>query len=321
MTPEEGKTYLARLDIFRINLFWLFYCRNLTYNKLSERINNEEIPWGNISAERMPPNYLRTTYMPKIRLALGIQSNDPKDREVRIGNFCDLITQLCESGEIELDNENEIIIKLEIDRSVWSRIKRFIRKHVLLVVSVFVLIVLLLLYFSNTTSIQNLLPCTAGDLSSEIFPGLNNSELFIGPPERKINAEEYFSCEVTTIPDTQTKAIKFTYDDLKTPNKYAYFGVGPLNGFDATLFNSICIRAFSEDFNQGIWLDIKDEAGEEGRELITFEESDNEELVCVELERYANRNVNLEQLDNVNISFNNKSGTSEIWLIKIFFRE
>lgn len=286
MTPKEARFYLAQLNLFEINLFWLHYCEGVRYKDLEKRISQIPIPPENgfKSYSYIDDEMLRVRYMPDIRLKLGLNRKFEHINIRQEAKFiCKTILELEKSHEVEIDRDKKVITKTNISQNLFPRNKKI-----------------------NST---------------EFFPQFIRFNTFIGAADPLENID-YFSCEVLNLPNAQKKAIKFIFQKSEIYNNFGYFGIGPLFGFDASLYKSICLSVYCETQKQNFWLNIKDLDGREGRELIPININLEEEPICISLDTYIeNHHVNISQLENINIGFDNISGSSEIWLVKLLLQK
>ena len=254
--------------------------------------NNKPIAVGTLKA-----------YMQKLYDKLGIESRDRMGLE---REYCPLI----ESGDA---------MRWEAEKS-WLTKNRMFLFTVALVGSIFVI----LAFVVGQTLSDEPLPCENLEIAREVFPQLAG-ELPLEPFSNK-ESSRVFICEgVRDLVHNATVSVHLSYEDGGVSTQYGYFGISGFNGFDVSAYNEFCLQAYAKEPRQGFWVNLKDVSSPPGfdtRIPVVVPATFSWMEICVELQEYRDRNegLDLSQLENVNLGFDNRTGTAEVWISGFEFR-
>jgi hypothetical protein len=100
---------------------------------------------------------------------------------------------------------------------------------------------------------------------------------------------------------------------------FGWWGIATPNGYDAASYDQICLWAYAEEPFQSFRFKMKDTAGHEEGPIITLEQTNEWEEVCVDITEFAELGINVASLDNINLGFETPTGSAEIWLADFKF--
>ena len=258
---------------------------------LIRKRNNKPIAIGTLKA-----------YMQKLYDKLGIESRDRMGLE---REYCPLI-------------EASDAIQWEAKKS-WLTHKGNLLIGIL-VVSFFVILVIVI----GRTLREEPLPCEKLEIAQGIFPQLAGTL----PLEPFSNRESSrgFVCEgVRDLVYNATLSVHLSFEDRDSSTQYGYFGIGGFHGFDVSSYDKFCFQAYAKEPQQHFWVNLKDVPSPKGfdtRIHVEVPATFSWVEICVKLEEYRDRNeeLDLSQLENVNLGFDNRTGTAEVWISSFEFR-
>ena len=124
-----------------------------------------------------------------------------------------------------------------------------------------------------------------------------------------------FLCEgVRDIVHSDPVAVRIEYHIVRDTDGFGYFGIGTLGGYDATRFNQICLWAYATQPDQAFRLKVKDTRERERGVDVTVRGINEWSQICVDLDNFSNQGVDLSQLDNINLSFEEANGSATVWV-------
>jgi hypothetical protein len=139
--------------------------------------------------------------------------------------------------------------------------------------------------------------------------------------------ETNFLCEaVSDIVHNEPLAVhikyELTYNENNEPN-VGWWGIATPNGYDASEHSQICFWAYAEQPYQSFRLKMKDTSGRSENEKwvdIILDEANKWKEICTEVTRFSDQGINVESLENVNLGFQEPTGSAEIWVADFEFR-
>lgn len=165
------------------------------------------------------------------------------------------------------------------------------------------------------TSTPPPLECRHPELTAYVFPQLQDvpgQRAFYGPWEE---TEEVFECRgVYDTVRSEPVAVRIEYHVVRGSYRHGYFGIGTLGGYDATAFSQICLWAYAEQPDQAFRVKLKDTSEAEAGVNVTVREPNKWSQICVDLAEFSDQGVKLDQLDNVNLGFEEANGNATIWV-------
>ncbi len=116
------------------------------------------------------------------------------------------------------------------------------------------------------------------------------------------------------------------YDRFKSPplsvriefksvaGNFGGWGIGTLNGYDASKFSEICFQVYVEQPDQAFLFKIKDTKGKEPVFKEFAEKPNQWNLICHALSEFTAQGLDLSSLDNVNLGFGTETGDAILWV-------
>ena len=167
------------------------------------------------------------------------------------------------------------------------------------------------------TAFPEPIACNSPAVTKNLFPQLSDiSEQlsFYGPLE-----ESGYVCEaVYDIVHTQSLAIHITYKNIG--ENVGWWGIGTPNGYDAASYDRICFWAYAQQPNQAFRLKMKDTTGKENGVVTILEPANQWTEICTDLNKFADLGIKLNSLENINLGFEQPTGSAEIWVADFEFR-
>ena len=163
------------------------------------------------------------------------------------------------------------------------------------------------------------IPCENLELAQGIFPQLKDIVLLKPFSDREHSG--VFKCE--GVRDADSLSVHLSFEDTGEPEQYGFFGVVGFNGLDVSIYSELCVVARAEEDPRNFWLNMKDvtsSTGDDGRVFMKAPPTFGWEEMCVELKQYEDQGVDLSQLENISFGFDNRTGTSEIWIGSLEFK-
>lgn len=157
------------------------------------------------------------------------------------------------------------------------------------------------------------LTCRHPAITSYIFPQLEDvagQRAFYGPLEE---SEAIFLCQgVHDVVHSPPVAVHIEYN--MEEGKYGFFGIGTLNGYDASQFQQICFWAYTERPDQAFRLKMRDMSGTEQGGSVTVPVAGEWTQVCENMDTFTALGVDVSRLDNINLGFEEANGSARVWV-------
>ena len=167
------------------------------------------------------------------------------------------------------------------------------------------------------TAVPAAIACNSPAVTKNVFPQLAEVEKqisFYGPVD-----EPRYDCEaVYDIVHNQPLAVHLKYESAG--GNFGWWGIGTPNGYDVTGYDEICFWAYAQQPNQSFRLKMKDTSFKEDGLIIILEQANQWTQICTDLTEFADRGIKLDRLDNVNLGFEQPTGTAEIWVADFEFK-
>jgi hypothetical protein len=113
-------------------------------------------------------------------------------------------------------------------------------------------------------------------------------------------------------------AVHFRYQNVG-PN-FGWWGVATPNGYDASKHRQLCFWAYTQTPNQSFRFKVKDTTGAEKGIVTTIEKSNEWQEICADISDFAAMGLQMDRMDNVNLGFEQPTGSSEIWIADFEFK-
>jgi hypothetical protein len=167
------------------------------------------------------------------------------------------------------------------------------------------------------TAVPKAVACNLPAVTQNVFLQLANVEgqfPFYGPPD-----EPAYACEaVYDVVHNQPLAVHLKYENVGA--NFGWWGIATPNGYDATSHNEICFWAYARQPNQSFRLKIKDTARKEDGIIIILEPANQWTELCTDLTKFAGFGIRLDRLENVNLGFEQPTGSAEVWVADFEFK-
>jgi len=167
------------------------------------------------------------------------------------------------------------------------------------------------------TSVPEPIACTSPAVTKNLFPQLAEVDgqfSFYGPVE-----EPKYACEaVYDVVHNQPLAVHLKYENAGA--NFGWWGIGTPKGYDATSFREVCFWAYAQQPNQSFRLKMKDTSRKENGVIIILEPANQWTQICTELAKFADLGIKLNSLENVNLGFEQPTGTAEVWVADFEFK-
>ncbi len=167
------------------------------------------------------------------------------------------------------------------------------------------------------TAFPEPIACNSPAVTKNLFPQLSEVSgqmSFYGPLE-----ESGYVCEaVYDVVHTQSLAIHIAYENIG--ENVGWWGIGTPTGYDAASYGQICFWAYAQQPNQAFRLKMKDTAGKENGVVTILEPANQWAEICTDLNKFAELGIKLNSLENINLGFEQPTGSAEIWVADFEFR-
>jgi hypothetical protein len=167
------------------------------------------------------------------------------------------------------------------------------------------------------TTVPEPIACNSPAVSKNVFPQLAGEEgqtSFYGPVE-----EPLYACEaVYDLVHSQPLAVHLKYENAGA--NFGWWGIGTPNGYDATSFREICFWAYAHQPNQAFRLKMKDMASKEDGIILLLEPANQWTELCTDLAKFADLGIKVDRLMNVNLGFEQPTGSAEVWVADFEFK-
>jgi len=112
-------------------------------------------------------------------------------------------------------------------------------------------------------------------------------------------------------------AIHVKYENAGT--NFGWWGIATPNGYDASQYKQLCFWAYEQVPNQSFRFKMKDTTKQEKGIVTTLEKTNEWQQICADLADFSNLGVHVDKMDNVNLGFEQPTGSAEIWIADFQF--
>jgi hypothetical protein len=169
----------------------------------------------------------------------------------------------------------------------------------------------------TSTVVPESISCNSPAVTKNLFPQLADEDgqiSFYGPVD-----EPKYACEaVYDVVHNQPLAVHIKYENAGA--NFGWWGIGTPKGYDASSYNQICFWAYAQQPNQSFRLKMKDTSRKENGVIITLEPANQWTQICTDLTKLADLGIKLKSLENVNLGFEQPTGTAEVWVADFEFK-
>lgn len=164
--------------------------------------------------------------------------------------------------------------------------------------------------------------CNHPAVTANLFPqleGVNGQFPMYGP-----EGDPNILCQaVYDIVHTPGKmAVHFKYENVGTNFGWWGIAIKDPNSYDASQHSQVCFWVYAQQPNQSFHVKMKDKSEpkkEEGEVVIT-QATNKWEQICTDISRFAGKGIQVDKMDNVNLGFEQPTGSSEIWVADFEFK-
>ena len=113
-------------------------------------------------------------------------------------------------------------------------------------------------------------------------------------------------------------AVHVKYENAGT--NFGWWGVATPNGYDASQYKQLCFWAYAQAPNQSFRIKMKDTTKKE-KGVVTIIDWTNEwKQICTNLSEFSDQGIQPDRMDNVNLGFEQPTGSAEIWIADFEFK-
>jgi hypothetical protein len=173
---------------------------------------------------------------------------------------------------------------------------------------------------STATATPEPIACNFPPLTADVFPGLADVEgqyPIYGPVEGE-GAQDIFCEAVTDLVHDGPLAIHYRY--TKVDKNSGWFGIATPNGYDASQHEQLCFWAYAMQPRQTFRVKMKDTSLKEAGVVTTISRVNEWEEICTDISEFSALGINVQQMDNINLGFEDPLGSAEIWIADFEFR-
>jgi len=166
---------------------------------------------------------------------------------------------------------------------------------------------------SSPTSVPDPIACLHPSITGHVFQQLSaepNQVSFYGPLDQ---STDIFLCQgVYDVVYSTPVAVRIEYHSVES--LFGFWGIGTPEGFDASGFREICFWAYTEQPNQAFRLKFRDLLGVEKGVRIVVVEAGQWTQICKKLSEFVDQEVQLDRLENINLGFEEMTGSATVWV-------
>ena len=163
--------------------------------------------------------------------------------------------------------------------------------------------------------------CNHVSVTKNLFPQLAEEEgqfPMYGPVDDP--TEKYFLCEaVYDLVHEGQMAVHLKYENVGS--NVGWWGIATPNGYVASQHRQVCFWAYAQAPNQSFRVKMKDTTLKEEGFVETIEVPNQWERICTDISKFADEGILVDQMDNVNIGFEQPTDSAEIWVAEFEFVE
>jgi len=172
------------------------------------------------------------------------------------------------------------------------------------------------------TPIPEPIVCNSPAVTKDVFPQLEdvNGQF----PFHGLVDDPRFDCQaVFDIFHNEPMAVRIEYQNVE--KNFGWWGIGvPTDSpFSVSKYSEICFWAYAQKPKQSFRLKMKDTSSppKEDGPTIILEEANKWTQVCTDLTKFSDLGIQLDSLENINLGFEQPTGSAEIWVDDFEFKE
>jgi hypothetical protein len=115
-------------------------------------------------------------------------------------------------------------------------------------------------------------------------------------------------------------AVHIKYENVGT--NFAWWGIAikDPDSYDASQHSRLCFWVYAEQPNQAFRVKMKDKTRKEAGDVVTTELTGQWDEICTNISDFADAGIQVDRMDNVNLGFEQPSGSAEIWIADFEFK-
>lgn len=114
-------------------------------------------------------------------------------------------------------------------------------------------------------------------------------------------------------------AVHINYKNVGT--NFGWWGIATPNGYDASQHRQVCFWAYAQEPNQSVRVKMKDTTKKEEGVIVTIEHTNEWEQICTDISTFKDKGILVDQMDNINLGFEQPTGSAQIWVADFEFVE
>jgi len=162
--------------------------------------------------------------------------------------------------------------------------------------------------------------CNHPSITKQVFPQFEQVAgqfPFAGSGPNAVSSDVFLCQGVYDQAHTPPLSVKIVYHS--TGDQYGFFGFGiklkdGFSPYDASKFTKICLWDYTEVPGQAFRLKLKDASGVERGIQIIIDKGSEWTQISKELSEFTGQGVNLSRLENINLGFEQVSGSATLWV-------
>ncbi len=170
---------------------------------------------------------------------------------------------------------------------------------------------------SEPTAAPEPIVCNHPSVTKNLFPQLEgvDGQFPIYGPEGDPN----ILCQaVYDIVHNARLAVHVKFENVGT--NFGWWGIATPDGYDASPYNQLCFWAYAQQPNQSFRVKMKDTTGQEKGVSVTIQVTNQWNQVCTDISEFSDRGIQVDMMDNINLGFEQPTGSAEIWVADFEFK-
>jgi hypothetical protein len=132
------------------------------------------------------------------------------------------------------------------------------------------------------------------------------------------DGSESFHCEIVSdLVHDGPSAVHIKYE--KVTDNSGWWGIATPSGYNAVQHDQFCFWAYVKQ-PASFRVKMKDTSRKEDGEVVTIETANIWTEICTDIATFAEKGINAQQMDNVNLGFEATWDSAEVWVADLEFR-
>jgi hypothetical protein len=170
------------------------------------------------------------------------------------------------------------------------------------------------------TAVPDPIACHHPAVTKKLFPQLENvnGQFPMYGPETEPN----FLCKAVydRVHTPGGIAVHLKYDNVGANFGWWGIAIKDPDSYDASQYRQVCFWVFAEQPNQAFRVKMKDKAKKEAGDVVTTEVTGQWDQICTNISDFADAGIQVDRMDNINLGFEQPSGSAEIWVADFEFK-